>query len=277
MTFTEYLTIECHLARLTVAAYDSDVRHFKALIQKEVPNDADMVTYLNRLTDDGFATTSIQRKVSAIKLYLFFLRVKQGVEVPDMATLFQPKTSLQLPKLIPSKSLALAVSFSFEGQKQAYRNRLIIALLYYTGCRVSEVVSLPRAHVFSDYILVSGKGGKERMVPLASEVIQRLNVYMGTIGECESKWLFPGRAGRYISRQLVTQILADVKLGCGIMARLTPHTFRHMFATNLLEKGLDLRDIQLLLGHASIQTTQIYTHLDKSKLKRTFNACHPLS
>ncbi|MGA0242471.1 MAG: site-specific integrase, partial [Candidatus Marinamargulisbacteria bacterium] len=131
MIFTEYLTIECHLAQPTVAAYDSDVRHFKVLIQKEVPNDADMVTYLNRLTDDGFATTSIQRKVSAIKLYLFFLRVKQGVEVPDMATLFQPKTSLQLPKLIPSKSLALAVSFSFEGQKQAYRNRLIIALLYY--------------------------------------------------------------------------------------------------------------------------------------------------
>ena len=207
----------------------------------------------------------------------YIFESKKHQSVPDISAIFQANHSLNLPKLISRKSLKKALNHDFNGDQMAARNQCIIAFLYYAGCRVSEVVGMKCSSLFSDHIIVNGKGGKQRMVPLSKSVQTKLSTYLETRDKISSPWLFPGRKNQPISRQLVFKIVDQLKHDCQIKERITPHTLRHMFATELLEKGLDLREVQLLMGHSSINTTQIYTHLEKSKLKRTFNNCHPLS
>lgn len=277
MDFKTYLVVECHLSAQTVSAYVSDVNHLKMVIGCDVPNEEHMITYLTALNDAAFMTTSIQRKMSAIKLYLTFLRDKKKEVVPNVGDVFQASTPFRLPKLMTKASLKKALSFDFSGSSHACRNQLIVALLYYAGCRVSEVTDLLRRSVFSDSLIVKGKGEKERIIPMAIPLMERMTAYINTMDNTSSPWLFPGRKKQPITRQTVSNVIKYLRIGTGIMDQLTPHTFRHMFATNLLEKGLDLRDIQLLLGHSSIMTTQIYTHVNTSKLKHTFESYHPLS
>lgn len=277
MGFDTYLTVECHLSTLTVQAYLSDVRGFQEFSGSGVVSKPMLIGYLSQLNDRQYTKASIQRKISAIRLYLGYLKRTSQPDVPDISDLFQPSPSLRLPTLMSAGALRKILTFPYHTMPKGSRNRLMIWLLYYGGCRVSEVVSLKAGYLFSDHIQVVGKGRKTRMIPISQPLKQALDDYQSSESIRQSPWVFPGLSGQHVSRQLVSSVVGDVVQACGIKDRITPHTFRHMFATQLLEKGLDLREVQLLLGHSSIQTTQIYTHLDTSKLKRTFNTCHPLS
>jgi len=276
--FEAYLTIDCHLSKLTVDAYTGDVEHFCRTLNGERPTKPAVISFLNRLSTNEYTKRSMSRKVSSLRLYFHYLKHKQGQDVPSIGDIFQTNASLNLPKLIRQSTIMQVQNHDFFHARYPLRDQCIVALLYYSGCRVSEVIQLKRNRVFLDHIVILGKGNKERIMPLAHVVKSKLSDYMEKeLLDSNSEWLFPGRKGRSITRQTVTKILANLKHHCGIVERLTPHTLRHMFATTLLERGMDLREVQLLLGHSSIKTTQIYTHLDKSKLRHVFNACHPLS
>ena len=276
--FESYLIVDCHLSKLTVAAYSGDVAHFCQTLQGSVPTKQNVLSFLNQLSANEYTKRSVARKVSSLRLYFYFLKNKHHQEVPEIGNIFQTNPSLNLPKLIRKSTLEQVINYDFFHSKTPLRDQCIVAMLYYSGCRVSEVISMKKTKVFSDHILILGKGNKERMMPLARIVIDKLRIYMeNELKAKNTEWLFPGRKSAHITRQTATRILADVKHYCGIKERLTPHTLRHMFATTLLEKGMDLREVQLLLGHSSIKTTQIYTHLNKSKLRNVFNECHPLS
>ena len=276
--FKSYLVIECHLSKLTVAAYIGDVAHFYEACKGEEPTKDDVIAFLNSLANNEYTKRSISRKVSSLRLYFYFLKHKKQQNVPDIVDVFKPNISLNLPKLMSQSSLDKALRCDYSHSKTPLRDQCIVSLLYYSGCRVSEVIGLKKNNVFSEHIVILGKGGKERIMPLANPVKEQLNAYrLNEYKNSGSEWLFPGQRGKSITRQTATKILADLKQHCGITERLTPHTLRHMFATTLLDRGMDLREVQLLLGHASIKTTQIYTHLNKKKLRHVFNACHPLS
>jgi integrase/recombinase XerD len=276
--FEAYLTIDCHLSKLTVEAYTGDVEHFCRALNGEHPTKSAVISFLNQLSTNEYTKRSMSRKVSSLRLYFHYLKHKLGQDVPSIGDIFQTNASLNLPKLIRHSTLMQVQNHDFFHSRHPLRDQCIVALLYYSGCRVSEVVQMKPSKLFSDHMVILGKGDKERVVPLARVVKSKLDAYMANeLRDPSSEWLFPGRKGRSITRQTVTKVLADLKYHCGIVERLTPHTLRHMFATTLLERGMDLREVQLLLGHASIKTTQIYTHLDKSTLRHVFNACHPLS
>ena len=272
--FQVYLTIECHLSKLTVAAYSGDVEHFfrshQALSKQSVQS------FLKELSINEYTKRSIARKVASLKLYAYYLKHNHGQDVPVIGDIFQSNAALNLPKLIRPSTLDKVLNHDFSYSRTPCRDKCILAMLYYSGCRVSEVISLKKSNIFSDHMVILGKGGKERIMPLAHIVKCNLKAYLSEM-ETGTPWLFPGRKGKGITRQTVTMILSKLKKHANIKERLTPHTLRHMFATHLLSKGMDLREVQLLLGHASINTTQIYTHLDKSTLRNVFNSCHPLS
>ncbi len=274
--FKTYLIVECHLSSLTVSAYIGDVTHFKTTVRKETPTTKEILHFLKILNQNEYTKRSVARKISALRLYCHFLKVKKGCPIPDLTEIFKPNVSLNLPKLIHKSTLKKVLQSDCSFSKTPKRDRAIIALLYYSGCRVSEVVRMKRNKFFSDHIIITGKGEKERVVPLANIVKERIDQFFLTTNGA-SEWLFPGRNGSPISRQTITNLLNACKVHFKISERLTPHTLRHMFATTLLERGMDLREVQLLLGHASIRTTQIYTHLEKSNLKRVYQDCHPLS
>ncbi|MGC6367741.1 MAG: tyrosine-type recombinase/integrase [Candidatus Marinamargulisbacteria bacterium] len=278
MSFETYLAIECHLSTLTIQAYKSDIEHFYSITNVKYPQKQHITLFLNQLNNEQFTKSSIARKMSALRLYLTYLSVKKNKDVPDVKDMFTSNLALKLPKLIAKADLEKVLSYSFKTTKNSKRNDLIVALLYYCGCRVSEVANLKRKCVFNEHIIITGKGNKQRLIPIAEVVKQKLKAYL-TSQEFEqgADYLFMGAKNNPITRQTISNILSDLKKACGIKGRLSPHTMRHMFASFLLEQGMDIREVQLLLGHASIKTTEIYTHLDKTKLKRTFIKYHPLS
>ena len=282
MDYKTYLTVECHLAKQTVEAYTSDIKHFYLVLSQqnvtpESVSKESVILFIDELNHRAYTKASIQRKVSAIKLYLYYLKSKKGVKTPSIDQLFTPRRSLHLPKTMRQDELDSVLTYGFINHRHALRNQLMIGLLFFAGCRVSEVIGLKHSQVFMDHLMIQGKGKKERMVPMAMGLKTRMDAYLNQMGDMDSPWVFPSKNSGHICRQTVNQVLKDVATACGLTSAISPHTLRHMFATQLLEKGLDLREVQLLLGHASIQTTQIYTHLEQSQLKRTFNRCHPLS
>ena len=276
--FGTYLLVECHLSKPTIDAYCNDVAHFKSFASNQCIETANVISFLAALKAHDYAKSSIVRKVSSLRMYFYYLKHKKKQQVPDIGDVFKANQSLKLPKIIRQDNLEKVVGHTFENSKTPLRDQCMVAMLYYAGCRVSEVVSMKKNHLFLEHMIIQGKGGKERMVPLASVVKKKLNAYLQhERNNATSEWLFPGRKKRPLTRQTVTNVLAKLTMDTGVSERLTPHMLRHMFATTLLDRGMDLREVQLLLGHASITTTQMYTHLNKSKLRRVYQACHPLS
>ena len=276
--FKQYLVVECHLARLTVDAYCSDVQQYHQEMGQGVPTQDSIVGFLANLSDREYTKQSVARKTSALRMYGHYLNVHQGAQVPDVGALFQSNISVNLPRLVSSNTMQQCLDYTFPLSKTPLRDRCMVAMMYYLGCRVSEVVGMRMQHVFSDHVVVRGKGEKERVVPLAPVVGTILDAYINNErDDASSPWLFFNAKGQALARQTVSLMLSRLVQELGITERLTPHTFRHMFATTLLERGMDLREVQLLLGHASIKTTQVYTHLTNTKLRHMFHQHHPLS
>lgn len=288
--FLEMLKAERGASRNTEAAYGADLKHLFAFLvrRKQGPVNADaegLRAYLKSLDYVGMTPRTVARRLSVIRQFFRFLLAERLREDDPAAALDSPKLGRPLPKVLSRvevDSLIAATQSLVDGGRMA----TLLEILYAAGLRVSELVTLPLSAVERDVavLVVRGKGNKERMVPLSdparTAIAAWLHVRTGMLAEGEtSRFLFPsrGREG-HLTRQRFAQLLKEAALKSGLdPARVSPHVLRHAFASHLLEGGADLRSVQLMLGHADIATTQIYTHVLDEKLRSLVQDKHPLA
>ena len=288
--FLEMLQAERGASRNTVTAYTADLKHLTAFLgrRKQGPRNADanaLRAYLKSLDHLGMTPRTVARRLSVMRQFFRFLLAEQVRADDPASTLDSPKLGRPLPKVL-SRADVDRLIISTKGSEDSGRLATLLEILYGTGLRVSELVTLPLAAVERDptVLVVRGKGNKERLVPLSDParraIAQWLRVRAIALGDGEaSRYLFPsrGRTG-HLTRQRFAQLLKEAALVAGIdPARVSPHVLRHAFASHLLEGGADLRSVQLMLGHADIATTQIYTHVLDEKLRSLVHDKHPLA
>jgi integrase/recombinase XerD len=290
--FLEMLAAERGAARLTIAAYRNDLSHLARflLVRKtalEAADEASLHAYLAAATTAQLAPRSLARRISAIRQFYKFLFVDGVREDDPTVGVDTPRLGRPLPKLLSEGEIEalLAAARDWRGN-EGTRVLAVVELLYATGLRISELVTLPYAAGLRDprFLLVRGKGGRERVVPLGEPARQALARYLECrarflAGGRPSRWLFPSRGGYgYLTRQRCGQLLKQLAVRAGLdPARLSPHVLRHAFASHLLDHGADLRSVQQMLGHADIATTQIYTHVLSDRLRQLVQTAHPLA
>ena len=284
--FLEMLAAERGAARNTLAAYAADLTDFSGFAATRdcavAQASAEMVqAYMAGLQTAGLSARTAARRLSALRQFHRFL-LQEGVRADDPTTLLDaPRLPQALPKYLSESEVdALLAAAARHPGRPGTVARAALEILYATGMRVSELLSLPRAALTSDaaLLLIRGKGGKERMVPLSDAAREAAAALVAVTGE-DSRFLFPGRdPRRAMTRQGFFLLLKQIALEAGLdPARVSPHVLRHSFASHLLARGADLRSLQLLLGHADIATTQIYTHVLAERLQRLVEAHHPLA
>ena len=299
--FLEMLAAERGAARLTLAAYRNDLADLARFLAASgtALEDADAAAvhdYLGAAATRHLAPRTLARRVSAMRQFFRFLVSDGGRSDDPTAGLDTPRLGRPLPKILGEAEVArlIEAALSWPGE-EGVRLRCLLELLYATGLRVSELIGLPVAAAQRDpqFLLVRGKGGKERVVPLSGPARQALTAYLecrtrflpqGAPGKIArwgktARWLFPSRgADGHLTRQRCGQLLKELALAAGLdPARLSPHVLRHAFASHLLDHGADLRSVQQMLGHADIATTQIYTHVQSERLRRLVETAHPLA
>ncbi|MDA9952442.1 site-specific tyrosine recombinase XerD [Chitinophagales bacterium] len=289
--FSNYLKLEKGRSDNTVQGYIRDVRKLLQYIDIELPSKSfrdlnlkDIQTFIGFLnTEFGLSEQSQSRIISGIKAFYKYLRIEQIISKDPCEMLDAPKLSRKLPDTLSYAEIQQIIDHIDLSTDEGIRNRAIIETLYSCGLRVSELTTLKRAHLFfdADFIKVFGKGEKERLVPIGSEAIKQINIYIDNIRnhiniqKGHENTLFLNRRGKGLSRVMIFYIIKDAVKKAGIQKKVSPHTFRHSFATHLVEGGADLRAVQEMLGHSSITTTEIYTHLDQSYLQETIAQFHP--
>ena len=284
-----YLQIERGLAENTVKNYTSDVISLANFVSSEdideQPKNCSKETLQRFIYQQSKSinNSSQARRISAIKSFFNFL-IFEKLRTNSPADLIEgPKLGRKLPdilNLMEIEKILLGVELSLPN---GHRNRAIIETLYGSGLRVSELVNLTLSNIFfkEDLIKITGKGDKQRLVPLGNYSKKFIQIYINEIRSLKkitkehNDYLFLNRNGRKMTRAMIYTIVKESALKAGIKQKISPHTFRHSFATHLLENGADLRTIQLLMGHESITTTEIYTHLDNKQLKRVLEEFHP--
>jgi integrase/recombinase XerD len=282
-SFLEMLAAERGAARNTLLAYRRDLQAFAAFAAARGEDaasatEATLRAFLAQLEAEGIAARSAARKLSALRqFHLHLLRERVRADDPT-AQLDSPRLPSRLPKLLSEAEVdaLLAAARALPDPREAATMTAALELLYATGLRVSELLGLRRAALNTEgrMLLVRGKGGKDRMVPLSDAARQAARAL-----PADGAWLFPGRdPARALTRQGFWVMLKRTALAAGIdPARVSPHVLRHAFASHMLARGADLRSLQLLLGHADIATTEIYTHVLAERLARLVEAHHPLA
>lgn len=292
--FVRHLTAERGLSGNTVAAYRRDVQQFGAFVQKKASltrvaqlTERHLTDWMGSLQTLGLSDSSIARKVSAVRMFARFLCSEERLSHDFTASIETRRAARKLPQTLSAPNMRrLLTSVGAETVPCPGRDlaaRALLELLYASGLRVSEVVALRRSDldVERGWVRCFGKGSKERMVPVGETARGWLTRYLAeslrrpTASQKRQEWLFVNPAGRPLTRQAVWRMVREQAHRAGLQQRITPHTFRHSFATHLLGGGADLRVIQEMLGHASITTTQIYTHVDRERLKQIYRAAHP--
>ncbi|MCS6980646.1 MAG: site-specific tyrosine recombinase XerD [Flavobacteriales bacterium] len=288
--FKEYLTLEKGLTPHTVEAYQKDVEKFFQFLESKGFNGslqdislALLRDFVKVLYDLGLEASSQARILSGLRAFFKYLQADQYITSNPAEFLEMPSPRRKLPVVLTVEEIDAMVATIDYSKPDALRNKAIIECLYGCGLRVSELASLRISHLhFQDgYIKVVGKGRKERLVPLGSYTQSHIQEYMQRERSRihpvpgHEDFLFLSRLGRAISRISVFVIIKNLARAAGIKKVISPHTFRHTFATHLLENGADLRAVQEMLGHSSITTTEIYTHLDRSFLAETIRRFHP--
>jgi len=282
----DYLRTECHLAANSIAAYRRDLKRFGEWLSGRAAAKLtvrDLSDYMAWLQAKKLAATSIARHMVAVKLFYRYLQLEGAVKDNPAELLGSLKTWRRVPEVL---SAAMVERLLIAPQPyDAYwrRDRALLELLYATGCRASEVSFLKLAdlHLDERYCLAHGKGSKDRLTPLSSPAIAAINDYLATErpklakGRADAPWVLLSRGGKRLRREAIWELVKRYVRRIGAHPDVSPHTLRHSFATHLLAGGADLRQVQELLGHASIATTQIYTHVDQSRLKRVHRQFHP--
>jgi integrase/recombinase XerD len=286
--FTSYLRSECHLADNTVQAYGRDLRRLLTWMGTTPANRvklADLSEFVALLQADKLAPASISRAIVTTRMFFKYLQLEGVVQDNPAELLGSQKMWERIPKAITPAAVARFLAAPARYDTYWLRDVCLLELLYATGCRVSEVSNLLLANVHLDdgYCLVEGKGSKQRMVPIGVHAVAAIRNYLAEgrpalLGErdpLQAVWLLLSRTGKRLRREAVWELVKRYALRADIDPDVSPHTLRHSFATHMLSGGADLRQIQELLGHASIQTTQIYTSVDSSRLKRIHKEFHP--
>ena len=280
------LAAERGAARNTLLAYQADLDDFAAVAathgRAPAGSDAALLqSYMAGLQRAGLSARTAARRLSSLRQFHRFL-LREGVRADDPTSLLDaPRLPTTLPKYLSEREVdaLLAAAGSLPGRRGALA-KAAVEILYATGLRVSELLTLPRSALASDasVLLIRGKGGKERIVPL-SDAARQAAAALVAMEDMASRYLFPGRdKRRALTRQAFFLLLKHVALQAGLdPARISPHVLRHSFASHMLAHGADLRSLQLLLGHADIATTQIYTHVLAERLQRLVEAHHPLA
>lgn len=277
--FLEYLKSERNVSKNTFQSYFLDLQDFLNYIDIDSKvTEEKVINYLEILKNKDFQVSTIKRKISALKQFFRFLVAEELIEKNPMTFVRQPKSHRALPKTISEdtvKKLRKATS-SFPLEEQI-RADLILYLLYGSGLRVSELISLKMNSFLEDkFIRIFGKGRKERIVPVTYQVNELLKQW-DEIKPC-SIWLFPSKnPEKHITRQRIFQLIKKIAAISGVDSeKVSPHVLRHAFATHVLDHGADLLSVKKMLGHESISTTEIYTHVSRSRLKEVVNKYHPL-
>lgn len=285
--FLEGLQAERGASPHTVAAYGRDLRHFLAFLHatrrplhRARPDD--VVAYIERLRQEGLKPASLARRLSAIRGFVRQL-VRDGRLGRDPTEhLERPRAGRPLPRTLGRRDAAALVESPDVSRPRGLRDRALLELLYATGMRASECLGLrlEDVNLTAGYVICTGKGRKQRLVPLGDEAAIWLKRYLGEIRprvarRRDSGRLFLNPGGGPLSRQSLWTIVRRAAAAAGVRRRVSPHVLRHSFASHLLENGADLRSVQAMLGHADIATTQIYTHLPSSALRRMYDDFHP--
>lgn len=290
--FQAYLKLERSVSANTSAAYLRDVALLESFLESELGGKSlnqvdfsDLKEFIAWIHGRGMSASSQARILSGIKTFFHFL-VLEGLLSDNPTTLLEsPKLSRKLPDTLSIHEINSLIDALDLSKPEGMRNKAILEMLYGCGLRVSEVVDLKISNLFLDIELVKilGKGNKERLVPIGSEAAKFLQIWLREvrvhlkIKPGQEDWVFLNNRGSSLSRVMVFLIIKGLASKIGLKKTISPHTFRHSFATHLLEGGADLRAVQEMLGHESITTTEIYTHLDRDYLKSTILQYHPRS
>jgi integrase/recombinase XerD len=278
--FTEYLRSERNASPNTVQSYMSDLWDFVNSMNLDADvQEKDIILYLSQLREKQFQVSSIKRKLSALKQFFKFLYQEDLIASDPMKFIRQPKQGRALPKVIDEETMVkLQTATSFLKYEEKIRADLMLYLLYGSGLRVSELISIKRnALTDPKFVRIYGKGGKERTIPLSHKVASLMDEWKNA--GPQSPWVFPSvNPSKHITRQRVFQILRQIATISGVdVTKISPHVLRHAFATHILDNGADLLSVKKMLGHKDISTTEIYTHVTRKKLREVIKKYHPLS
>jgi len=291
-SFSHYLKLEKSLSANSIEAYIRDIKKLADFSKYEL-NDAKpadltlkhLQSFLTFLYDLGLSARSQARIISGIKGFYGFLKYENAIEINPSTLLEAPKLGRKLPVILSLEEIDLLQESVDMSKPDGQRNRAIIEALYSCGLRVSELTNLKISDLYRNegFFRITGKGNKQRLVPCGRRVLHEIDTYLQNrrselnIQAGHQDFIFLNRRGKQLTRVMIFTIVKDLCSVAGIKKTVSPHTFRHSFATHLLEGGADLRAIQEMLGHESISTTEIYTHLDRQFLQETIANFHPRS
>ena len=289
--YENYLRIEKSLSKNTVDAYLRDIKKLNGFFNNEESNKKishikyeDFQIYLSFLNKNNINTRSQSRVISSMRSFFKFLILEKIISQNPTDLLENPKTGKKLPEFLTIEEIDLMVNQIDRSKSDGERNLAILEVLYGCGLRVSELIQLKISEIYwkEGFIRIIGKGNKERLVPLGKTATKHLKIYLSEVRihqKIDKEFIdhvFINKTGSKLSRIMIFKIIKKLTKQSGISKNVSPHTLRHSFATHLVEGGADLRAVQEMLGHESITTTEIYTHLDKNYLKQTILDHHPI-
>lgn len=286
--FLSWLSAERGLSPNTRSAYAADLGRYLDFLerqQRDTPDavlPSDIATFLTRERERGLAPRSRARLISAIRMFHRFLLIERFATTNPSSVIEAPRTLKKLPTFLTTAEVDALLGATAGERPEDIRDRAMLELLYATGLRVSELVNLKKRELNLEvgYLLTVGKGNKERLIPVGETARQWVREYIDQIRsrqdpEGRQAHLFLSRLGESMTRQAFWNIIKKRALLAGVRTSISPHTLRHSFATHLLANGADLRSVQMMLGHADLSTTQIYTHVTRERLKQLHREIHP--
>jgi len=290
--FESFLRLEKGLSANSIAAYINDINKLMVFADEELKKLAPEKVKLNHLkkfvewiNDKGVSPRTQARTISGIKSFYKYLLMEGKVSNDPTTLLESPKIGRKLPDVLTIEEIDQMIDAIDLTKAEGQRNKAMLETLYSCGLRVSELVNLKISNLAFDqgFIKVEGKSNKERLVPVSEKAVEEINKYLDVyrktlkVSKDSENILFLNRRGKKLSRVMIFTIIKNLAVKAGFEKKISPHTFRHSFATHLINGGADLRAVQEMLGHESILTTEIYTHLDRDYLKTTLNQFHPRS
>ena len=286
-SFQDYLLTECHLAENSVAAYRRDLQRFgtwvksRPLAKLTIKN---LASYVGWLKDQGLAPSSMARHIVSVKIFFRYLQLEGALTENVAELLGSQKLWQRVPDVLAPSMVTEFLNAPAATDPFPQRDRALLELLYATGCRASEIsqLTLSDLHLKERYCRCQGKGNKQRLTPLGrpacvavADYLQQERPRLAAITDPLNPWVLLSRSGKQLRREAIWAIVKKYAQRVGAPETISPHSLRHTFATHMLAGGADLRHVQELLGHASIATTQRYTHIDQSRLKIVHNRFHP--